>query len=170
MNGDLIDLLIEQWRAERPDLDPGPMAVVGRILRAAALLERRLTRILAPLGLKPWAFDVLATLRRHGPPYRMPPKRLLESVMLTSGALTNRLDRLEAAGWIRRLDDPDDRRGVLVALTDAGLELVDQAVEARFEEARDALKELSPTREKQLTNGLRRLDQTLEKGEKRKEG
>ena len=101
------------------------MGVVGRILRLAAGLQRRGEESLAPFNLSMWQFDVLATLRRAGAPFRLSPTQLMRAVMLTSGAMTNRLDRLETAGLVRREPDPADRRGLQIVLTSQGLKLVD---------------------------------------------
>lgn len=106
-------------------------------------LERRIAVSLEPFGLQLWGFDVLATLRRHGEPFRLTPTALSRATMLTTGAMTNRLDRLESAGFVAREPDPNDRRGVLVALTPEGRELVDRALEARFAVAEEAVAGLS---------------------------
>lgn len=165
MNKDAVDLIIAQWKRERPELDTSGFAVVARVLRLSRLLERRLDDALEPYGLQLWSFDVLATLRRNGAPYTMSPTQLLGSVMLTSGAMTNRLDRLEAAGLILRLPDPNDRRGVLVRLTEKGLRTVDTAVVARMQEARDAVKGINASERASLTRGLRELMLALEQQE-----
>ncbi|NNF12065.1 MAG: MarR family transcriptional regulator [Gemmatimonadetes bacterium] len=133
MTDDMIERLVEQWSRVRPELDAGPMRISGRLLRLAKLVERRTEAVLKPLGLELWQFDVLATLRRYD--RDMSPGELLDATMLTSGAMTYRLDRLEASRLIERRPDPDDRRGVRVRLTAGGAELVDRAVELRFEEA-----------------------------------
>ncbi len=133
MDTDLIDLLVSQWRSIRPELDPQPMRTSGRLLRVAKLLERRTEAVLRPFGLSLWQFDVLATLRRND--CDLSPGQLLSATMLTSGAMTHRLDRLETSELIERRPDSEDRRGVRVHLTKAGRKLVDQAIVARFEEA-----------------------------------
>ncbi len=117
MERDIIDTVIKQWRTERPDLDSRPLAVVGRILRLAGILERRANAALKPFGLPIWAFDVLGTLRRQGAPFSMTPTELMRSTMLSSGAMTNRIDRLEEQGLVAREPDPDDRRSLHVRLT-----------------------------------------------------
>ena len=132
-NEDRINVLIEQWKRIRPELDPVPMRTSGRLLRLAKLVERRTEAVLRPFGISLWHFDMLATLRRSN--CDMSPGELLEATMLTSGAMTNRLDRLEGIGLIARRPDPNDRRGVRVHLTSKGQELVDRAIEARFAEA-----------------------------------
>lgn len=125
---DRADRAIAQWRRERPDLDVSPMAVFGRLSEAAALAQERIRAVFARAGLAPGEFDVLATLRRSGAPHRLTPTALYESTMVSSGAMTARLDRLERAGLIARRANPDDRRGVLVELTTAGFALVEEVV------------------------------------------
>ncbi|QDU72571.1 MarR family winged helix-turn-helix transcriptional regulator [Mucisphaera calidilacus] len=154
---DMIDGLLDQWSVERPDLDARPMAVVGRVLRLAHRLEGRVERVLEPFGLALWQFDVLATLRRSGPGYCLSPTALTEATMLSSGAMTHRIDRLVSMGWVERRPDPDDRRGRLVALTPAGRDLVDAALEARFEEARAVTDALPVRRRRELADALRVL-------------
>lgn len=156
-NLDRIDLITEQWARERPDLSSGGFAIAGRVLLLGKLFERRVARALAPLDLAQWSFDVLATLRRQGPPYQLAPTELSRATLLTPGAMTNRLDRLEAAGLVRREVEPSDRRGVRVTLTEAGLERADRAIELRFAEADGAVAELSQRDRKTLEKILRRL-------------
>lgn len=135
MEPDPIQIVRADWSRERPDLDPSGIEIVGRILLLSHQLKKSAARTLGKQGLNLWAYDVLATLRRQGPPYQLSPTELSRSAMLSPGAMTNRLDRLEASGLIERRPDPDDRRALLIALTPSGLELTDVAVEARFEEA-----------------------------------
>jgi DNA-binding MarR family transcriptional regulator len=122
---------IEQWRRERPDLDVSPMAVLGRLNEASSLIAReRLAPLFARFGLQSGEFDVLATLRRSGQPYALTPTDLYEATMVTSGAMTARLDRLEKAGLILRGPHPNDRRGIVVQLTAKGLGLIEEALAA----------------------------------------
>ena len=158
-NHDPVDLILKQWANERPELDSSGFAVVGRILLLGKLLESRVTQALAPLGLS--AFDVLATLRRQGAPFSLTPTQLSRATLLTSGAMTTRLDRLEEAKLVRRSPDPEDRRGVCVALTDQGRELVDRAIVKRFEEALDAVSQLPPADQVSLAELLRSLTTSL---------
>jgi DNA-binding MarR family transcriptional regulator len=125
---DVVDRIVAAWREARPDLDPSPIGVVGRVSRTAVRLQRRLDEVFAQHGLQPGGFDVLATLRRSGPPYRMSPSQLHRSLMIASGSMTARLDRLEQAGLVAREPDPNDRRALLVGLTPAGFEVIDRAV------------------------------------------
>ncbi|MDA2811228.1 MarR family transcriptional regulator [Nocardiopsis sp. RSe5-2] len=127
---DEVDGLVEAWRAERPDLDVAPLQVLSRVSRLARHLDRARRAVFTDHGLEPWEFDVLAELRRSGAPYELSPGRLLRATLVTSGTMTNRIDRLAAAGLVRRRPDPADKRGVLVRLTDEGRERVDAALEA----------------------------------------
>ncbi len=123
----------EQWARERPDLDIGPMVLLGRLGEAALLISRdRLNPLFAEFGLQPGEFDVLATLRRSGIPYALTPTALYEAAMISSGSMTNRLDRLENGGLVERRPNPADKRGTLVALTADALALIDRAIEAHI--------------------------------------
>ncbi|UTW10778.1 MarR family winged helix-turn-helix transcriptional regulator [Marinobacterium rhizophilum] len=127
---DAVDAILAQWQRERPDLDTSPMATIGRLKRCSALMQRRLDEAFSAFGLTLWEFDVLATLRRSGAPYCLAPTALFSTLMVTSGTMTHRMQRLEASGWVERLANPDDARSKLLKLTPAGLELIDRAVEA----------------------------------------
>lgn len=154
---DGVDLIIEQWGRERPDLDVAPIGVIGRISRLARELEQRLEPVYRQHGLEPGWYDVLATLRRAGPPYRLRPTEFTTTLMLTSSGTTKRLDRLEQAGLIARTPDPGDRRGTLITLTDAGHELLDTAIEAHLANERGLLAELSAAEQRELAGLLRKL-------------
>jgi DNA-binding MarR family transcriptional regulator len=160
---DAVDTIEAQWRQERPDLDPSPMTVIGRITRLAALLERELDTAFAEYGLAGCDFDVLATLRRSGAPYRLTPTELSRSTMVTTGGMTKRLDRLEAGGLIRREADPRDRRGKLIALTDEGRRLIDRAVEGHLVNEERMLAGLSRSDRKQLADLLRGMLLTVDR-------
>jgi DNA-binding MarR family transcriptional regulator len=164
---DAVDRILEQWRIERPDLDPRPMGVVGRLSRVTRALERRLEPVFTAHGLDGGRFDVLATLRRAGPPYRLRPTDLFSSVMLTSSGMTKRLDRLEQEKLIRRLPDPGDRRGVLVELTREGLERIDSAIVDHVANEEELLGALTPAEQDRLARLLRsllvRLEQTTDR-------
>jgi len=125
---DAVDKILAQWNRERPDLDVGPMGLLGRLGRLRNHVSREIEAEFARHGLNASSFDVLATLRRSGAPYRLSPSELLETMMITSGTMTNRIDQLEKAGMVERLDNPDDRRGVIIALTDKGFAVVEKAV------------------------------------------
>jgi DNA-binding MarR family transcriptional regulator len=165
MDRDHVDGILEQWRRERPDLDPSPMGVVGRISRASAFLKRGLERVFREHGLNAGEFDVLATLRRSGRPYRLSHGELAGACMLSAAAMTNRLDRLEAAGLLRRQPDPRDRRGVLIALTPEGKKLVNVVVARHIENERTMLGPLSRSEQRALAGALRRLLISFEGGE-----
>jgi DNA-binding MarR family transcriptional regulator len=141
---DAVDAILEQWRRERPDLDVSPMGPIGRIKRCAALLQRRLDETFSAFGLTNWEFDVLATLRRSGTPYCLTPTALFSALMITSGTMTHRLQRLEAGGLVSRVPNRNDARSMLVQLTPAGLELIDRAVEAHVENERKILAPIKP--------------------------
>lgn len=130
---DHVDRILAQWRRERPDLDVAPMGLIGRLKRVHDRLVAEHGRVFARHGLNGASFDVLATLRRAGPPYALNPSTLIEWTMVSSGTMTNRIDRLEAAGLIVRRPDPSDGRGSVVALTDEGLALVDKVVAEHVE-------------------------------------
>lgn len=157
MERDHVDFILEQWARERPDLDASPMGVIGRTTRAARSLDRGLQEGFRPFDIAGWAFDVLATLRRSGPPFRLTPTKLSDTLMLSSGAMTNRLDHLECAGLIERLPDPTDRRGVLVALTAKGRALIDEAIAAHVANEHRLLAALSPEEQRTLAALLRKL-------------
>ena len=149
---------IEQWKRERPDLDVSPMGVIGRLNEASSLIARdRLAPVFARFGLQTGEFDVLATLRRSGTPYALTPTELYEATMVTSGAMTARLDRLEKAGLIQRAPHPSDRRGVVVQLTAKGLELVDQALAAHVANEHQILAGLTSTERETLAKLLGKL-------------
>ncbi len=154
---DGVDEILEQWRRERPDLDPSPIGVIGRISRLARELEQRLEPVYREHGLEPGWYDVLATLRRSGPPHRLRPTEFSETLMLTSSGTTKRLDRLEQAGLIRREPDPEDRRAVLIVLTEAGKELIDGVTEAHLDNERRLLGALGDSEQRRLADLLRKL-------------
>lgn len=157
MNHDIIDDLQADWNEERPDLDSEAMGVVLRIQALDKLLGDQAAERLQDFGLQWWQYDVLSTLRRQGRPYRLAATALAEASMLTSGAMTNRIDRLEQKGLVHRLHDPEDRRRVLVELTRKGRERVDNATKARFEIAASAVSVLDRGSRRQLSDLLRSL-------------
>ena len=154
---DGVDEILAQWRRERPDLDPSPIGVVGRISRLARELERRLEPVYKDHGLEPGWHDLLATLRRNGPPFRMRPTDLTSTLMLTSSGTTKRLDRLEAAGLVAREPDPGDRRGTLIALTEKGRALIDGLTPEHLANEERLLAALAPDEREALAGLLRKL-------------
>lgn len=159
---DAVDIILGQWQREKPDLDVGPMGVIGRLRRCAELMSRRLDHTFAEFGLSSWEFDVLATLRRSGAPYRLAPTALFSALMVTSGTMTHRLKGLEARGWVCRLPHPDDARSMLVQLTPAGLDLIDRALEAHVDNEKRIVAPISGTHLAELDAGLARLLAILE--------
>jgi DNA-binding MarR family transcriptional regulator len=154
---DQVDALLDAWRRERPDLDVTPMEVLSRISRLAHHLDRRRASAFSAHGLEPWEFDVLAALRRSGVPYQLTPGQLLRETLVTSGTMTNRVDRLAARNLVSRDDHPGDRRGVLVRLTDRGRDTVDAALADLLDAERAMLADLPDSDRKQLVAALRRL-------------
>jgi DNA-binding MarR family transcriptional regulator len=154
---DHVDVLIEQWARERPDLELEPMATIGRLGRLHALATRTIADVFAGHGLQIGEFDVLAALRRNGEPFEMKPTDLARVLMLSPAGMTNRVDRLEAAGWIERRHDPDDRRSSLVKLTEDGRKLVDRAVTDHVANEARLLEPLTPTQRTALDQALRTL-------------
>ena len=159
---DHVDHVLEQWKRERPDLDPSPVAVVGRVSRLSRALEDRLEPVYEQFGLDGGLFDVLAALRRQGPPFRLSPRALADASMLSSSATTKRLDRLERAGLIVRKPDPDDRRGVSIELTPAGRKLIDAAYPQHMANEERLLAPLTKTERRQLATLLRKMLASLD--------
>ena len=159
---DGVDLIIEQWERERPELDSSPIGVVGRISRLAREIEARLEPVYREHGLEPGWHDILATLRRSGGTLR--PTDLTNASMLTSSGTTKRLDKLEAAGLIARQADPNDRRGTLIALTTDGRRLIDALTPAHLDNERRILGALSEADQRRLADLLRKLQLGLPEG------
>jgi DNA-binding MarR family transcriptional regulator len=154
---DEVDSLLEAWGRERGDLDLAPVAVFSRVSRLARHLELARREAFAEHGIEQWEFDVLAALRRAGTPYELSPGRLLKETMVTSGTMTNRVDRLSARGLVERYPDPDDRRGVIVRLTAEGKTAVDGAFAALLAAERALLEALPERERKKLSSLLRQL-------------
>lgn len=154
---DHVDRMVEAWAKVDPDLDPTPLEVAGRLLRCAAHLERAIDEALRPLGLSFGDFDAINTLRRHGDPAGTNPKSLAASALITSGAMTSRLDRLERAGLLERRPDPSDRRAILVRLTPAGQERATLALDAVLAADRRFLDPLGEDERDAVAAGLKRL-------------
>jgi DNA-binding MarR family transcriptional regulator len=154
---DEVDTIVEAWRRERPDLDAAPMEVLSRISRLARRLDRLRANAFSAHDLEYWEFDVLAALRRAGPPYRLSPGQLLHETLVTSGTMTNRVDRLTDRGFVTWHDHPKDRRGVLVQLTDSGKDMVDAALAELMAAEREIMGALDAVDHDQLTRTLRLL-------------
>ncbi|MBW5485368.1 MarR family winged helix-turn-helix transcriptional regulator [Streptomyces bambusae] len=154
---DAVDAITAQWYAVRPELETAPMAVFGRIYRISRAMADATERVYERHGISRGEFDVIGTLRRSGEPYTLSPRQLSATLMLTSGGMTGRLDKLEKAGLLGRSPDPHDRRGLQVTLTERGLELVDAAVVAGLEVQRAALTGFSDEEVDVLSGLLRRL-------------
>ncbi|MGC7405738.1 MarR family winged helix-turn-helix transcriptional regulator [Pandoraea pneumonica] len=152
--GDAVDAILAQWNRERPDLDVTPMAVIGRLKRCAALVQQQLDATFAEFDMSGWEFDMLATLRRSGAPYRLAPTALFSTLMVTSGTMTHRLQRLEARGWITRVANPEDARSTLVQLTDTGFAQIERAVDAHVANEHRMLAPLSKAALAQIDSGL----------------
>jgi DNA-binding MarR family transcriptional regulator len=166
---DQIQALVEQWGPERPDLDLAAMATVARLLRLGQLLEGIVGELAARYGLQRAEGDIVFTLRRAGAPYRLSPTRLSESLLVSSGTLTSRLDRLERKGLIERVPHPRDRRSVEVRLTKRGREIADAAVTTRVADERRILTALSEEEREQLARATSKLIERIESGEWREE-
>jgi len=154
---DIVDQLLRDWARERPDLDVSAMAVVGRLLHLGGLLQARAGERLREYGIGYTELDVLATLRRSGAPYRLSPTALRKSVLLTSGAMTACLNRLEQRGLISRFPDETDRRSLVAMLTDAGLHLIDQAIASHFNAASHTVDGLDVNERVELARLLRKF-------------
>jgi DNA-binding MarR family transcriptional regulator len=159
---DTVDNLLSQWRSERPDLDVSALGIAIRIEMLAKLLRRDAAASLDKVGLKPWEYDVLSALRRQGKPYSMPASELAKTSLLTAGAMTTRIDHLEHQQLVKRTRDLDDRRGVRISLTREGLDLIDEAIEARLGAAESAVACMSKKERSEAANALRTLLESIE--------
>ncbi len=154
---DEVDRLVAEWRVERPDVDVSPFEVLSRVSRLDRHLDRARKEAFSAHGLEHWSFDVMAALRRAGPPYELSPGALLRRTLVTSGAMTNRVDRLEAAGLVTRRGDPDDGRGIIVRLTPAGRRVVDKCLSELLAREEELLAGLSRRQRLELAGLLKRL-------------
>jgi DNA-binding MarR family transcriptional regulator len=161
---DEVDRLVEDWSRERPDTDVAPLQVLSRVTRLAQQLDRARRAAFAAHQLDIWEFDVLSALRRAGSPYELSPGALVRETMVTSGTMTNRVDRLVARQLVTRRADPGDRRGVLVRLTSAGRETVDAALDALLASERDLLTGLDGRDQQRLAALLRELTAAFDRG------
>ncbi|MGN6753360.1 MAG: MarR family winged helix-turn-helix transcriptional regulator [Intrasporangium sp.] len=159
---DDVDEILAAWRRERPDLDVSPLEVLSRVSRLARRLDLARGSAFSEQGLEGWAFDVLSALRRAGDPYELSPGQLVQQTLVTSGTMTNRVDRLERRGLVERRPDPGDRRGVHVRLTDTGREVVDRAMAELITQEKSMLSHLSTTDQRLLAGLLRRMLAPLE--------
>lgn len=162
MNKDQIDNIVEQWIKERPDLEAGAGAIIDRISRIYRLVDQRFQNIFAGHNLNRGEFEVLAALRRAGLPFTLTPTDLFQALMLSSGAMTNRIDQLEKAGLVIRKPDPADRRGVLVTLTEQGRQLIDEVLKVYFDSHTEMIKTFTPEEQETLSGLLRKFIHTLE--------
>ncbi|HEV8064789.1 MAG TPA: MarR family transcriptional regulator [Acidimicrobiales bacterium] len=152
---DEVDQLVDDWRRERPEVDVSPLEILSRVTRLARHLDRVRKQAFASQDLEQWGFDVLAALRRAGAPYELAPGALLQATLVTSGAMTNRLGRLEVAGLVARRPDPTDGRGVIVKLTPAGKRRVDKCLSLLLESEQALIKSL-PAEDRHVLAGLLR--------------
>ncbi|MFJ6418343.1 MarR family winged helix-turn-helix transcriptional regulator [Paeniglutamicibacter sp. NPDC091659] len=155
---DQVDRILEQWQREKPELDVSPMAVIGRLSRAALAVESRLAGTFAHHGLDASSFDVLATLLRSGAPYKITPVKLAREAMISTSAVAQRLNKLEARGFVAREANPNDGRGTLVALTDTGKELIEKALPDHLKTERAILYPLNSEEQAVLALLLGRID------------
>ncbi|WP_104403202.1 MarR family winged helix-turn-helix transcriptional regulator [Vibrio penaeicida] len=162
---DKVDTILRQWQEQRPDLDTSSMAILGRIGQLRGHIAPKLNKTFAEFGLNSGEFDVLMTLRRSGEPYTLCPHNLLQSMMLTSGAMTNRIDKLESKNLVVRSADPNDRRGVQVSLTEEGLKLANTALEAHVNNSESLLTSLNKDEREALSALLSKLLSAQEQSE-----
>jgi DNA-binding MarR family transcriptional regulator len=162
MKTDAIDEILEQWADERPELDTASLGVVVRIMSLYKTFLKQATNALLPLDLELFEYDVLSALRRQGKPYSLQATGLARETDLSSGAMTNRVDKLEARGLVRRRPDEADRRGVIVSLSPQGKRIIDQAIQLRLDAADESLRSLGATERKQLGALLRKLKREFE--------
>ncbi|ALG86339.1 MarR family winged helix-turn-helix transcriptional regulator [Gordonia phthalatica] len=158
---DAVDDIIGQWGQERPEMDVSALHVFGRLHRAYLLYQSSLSSLFSEYDLNMASFDVLASLRRNGAPYRMTSGELAKTMLVTTGGVTLRVDRLEKAGLVERKRDPDDRRIVYVCLTTSGLSLIDQTASAHFSNELRLLQDLDENDQRQLADLLRRLENSI---------
>ncbi|MGW4118369.1 MarR family winged helix-turn-helix transcriptional regulator [Nocardia sp. NPDC004711] len=158
---DAVDQITAAWRQQRPDVDTSPMEIFGRLARLGRIVDRELSDFFRTHGLERWEFDVLATLRRSGNESGLSAGALNKAAMITSGAITNRIDRLTAKGWVERVPDPKDRRAIQVHLTDSGRALIDRILPLHMENEQRLLADLSPADRETLIPLLRKFAESL---------
>lgn len=155
MKKDAIDDILDQWSEERPELNTAPLSVVIRIMTLHRTFAREAARALEPLGLELFEYDVLSALRRQGAPFALPATGLARETELSTGAMTNRIDRLEERGFVSRHPDKEDRRSVIVKLTALGQETIDEAIRFRLDAAKKSLQDLKAGQRRELADLLR---------------
>jgi len=160
MDKDVVDDILEQWSSERPELDTASLGVVIRVMSLQRAFQRQATEALQPLDLELFEYDVLSALRRQGRPYALAATALAKATGLSTGAMTNRIDRLEDRGFVQRSDDESDRRAVIVSLTEAGIRAIDAAIQLRLDSADKSLRGISPSEMRQLAALLRKVRRT----------
>ncbi len=156
-NSDEVDRIVDAWTRERPDLDFSPLQVLSRVGRLARHLERARKAAFAASDLELWEFDVLSALRRAGTPYQLSPKALLQQTLVSSGTMTNRIDRLVTRRLVERRTDPNDGRGILVVMTEGGRERVDAAISTLLNAESELLDRLPKADQERLSSLLRKL-------------
>jgi DNA-binding MarR family transcriptional regulator len=157
MKKDAIDDILDQWSEERPELETAALGVVIRVMALYRSFSREAARALEPLGLELFEYDVLSALRRQGKPFALPATGLAIETGLSTGAMTNRIDRLEERGLVQRRADKNDRRSVIVRLTAKGRKAIDAAIQHRLDAARESLQDLSKSERKRLADLLRKI-------------
>ena len=157
MKKDVFDEILDQWSAERPELETTSLGVVIRVMSLYRSFLRDATRALEPLELELWEYDVLSALRRQGQPYALSASKLARETDLSTGAMTNRIDRLEQRGFVKRVADQSDRRGVNVTLTQQGTREIDKAIQRRLDSATTSLQSLSEAEQNALAGLLRTI-------------
>lgn len=154
---DEVDRIVAAWERAHPELDFSPLQVLSRVARLSKHLDRARRDAFEASGLEPWEFDVLAALRREGPPFGASPKALMQQTLVSSGTMTNRIDRLTERGFVERHTDPHDGRGVLVVMTDAGRAAVDGAMGDLVRREAELLSSLTPAEQERMAGLLRKL-------------
>ena len=162
MKNNHVDNILQQWSKERPDLDTSPMAITGRIAQISASFGREMQETFSEYELNHASFDLLATLLRSGPPYSLSPSKLISSTMVTSGTMTNRIDRLEEAGLVIRTQNGEDKRSYIVSLTDKGYSIINQAIEVHVQKLHHLTKGLSADECEVLSTLLQRLISSIQ--------
>lgn len=163
-NKDQLDRMLDQWGRARPEIEAEGMSLIPRLFRLAYFFDSAMTPVSRKFGLKPGWVDMLSALRRIGPPHRMSATQLARWVLLSSGGMTSRIDRMEEAGLVRRAPDPDDRRGVLVELTPRGRRVIDGAIDAQLELFKELTDTLTERERRTFINLLRKQTLAFEEG------